>query len=75
MMLSIQYTVGQLNSPIEQFVQLIYGQQDVKISQERMKDIKERTGEDTKNTIFVFQLKNFFYTGIIPMIENVADRL
>ncbi len=40
-----------------------------------MKDIKERTGEDTKNTIFVFQLKNFFYTGIIPMIENVADRL
>jgi len=41
-----------------------------------MKDIKERTGEDTKNTIFVFQLKIFFfYTGIIPMIENVADRL
>ena len=25
-----------------------------------MKDIKERTGEDTKNTIFVFQLKKFF---------------
>lgn len=48
MMLSIQYIIGQLNGPIEQFVQFIYGWQDVQISLERMSEIRERKEEETK---------------------------
>ncbi len=47
MMLSIQYIIGQLNAPIEQFVQFIYGWQDVQISLERMSEIRERKEEET----------------------------
>ena len=38
MMLAIQYIIGQLNAPVEQFVQFLYSWQDVKISLERMRD-------------------------------------
>ncbi|WP_298548119.1 peptidase domain-containing ABC transporter [uncultured Parabacteroides sp.] len=48
MMLSIQYIIGQLNAPIEQFVQFIYGWQDVQISLERMSEIRERKEEETE---------------------------
>lgn len=48
MMLAIQYIIGQLNAPIEQFVQFIYGWQDVQISLERMSEIRQREEEETK---------------------------
>lgn len=48
MMLSIQYIIGQLNAPVEQFVQFIYGWQDVQISLERMSEIRGRKEEETK---------------------------
>lgn len=48
MMLSVQYIIGQLNAPIEQFVQFIYGWQDVQISLERMSEIRGRKEEETK---------------------------
>lgn len=47
MMLAIQYIIGQLNAPIEQFVQFIYGWQDVQISLERMSEIRDREEEET----------------------------
>lgn len=47
MMLAIQYIIGQLNAPVEQFVQFIYGWQDVQISLERMSEIRCREEEDT----------------------------
>lgn len=47
MMLSIQYIIGQLNGPIEQFVQFVYGWQDVQISLERMSEIRDREEEET----------------------------
>lgn len=47
MMLAIQYIIGQLNSPIEQFVQFLYGWQDVKISLERMSEIRDRKEEES----------------------------
>lgn len=40
-MLAIQYIVGQLNSPVEQFMSFIYSLQDVKISLERINEIHE----------------------------------
>ena len=49
-MLAIQYIVGQLNSPVEQFMQFIYSLQDVKISLERINEIHEGKNEETKET-------------------------
>lgn len=47
-MLAIQYIVGQLNSPIEQFMSFIYSLQDVKISLERINEIHEGKNEESK---------------------------
>ncbi|MDR0537491.1 MAG: peptidase domain-containing ABC transporter [Tannerellaceae bacterium] len=47
MMLAVQYIIGQLNGPVEQFVQFIYGWQDVQISLERMNEIRLREEEET----------------------------
>ncbi len=46
-MLAIQYIVGQLNSPVEQIMQLAYSLQDVKISLERINDVHNAQNEDT----------------------------
>lgn len=46
-MLAVQYIVGQLNSPVEQLMALIYSLQDVRISLERINEIHARTDEDS----------------------------
>lgn len=54
-MLAIQYIVGQLNSPIEQFMSFIYSLQDVKISLERINEIHEgKNEESTENQAKIF---------------------
>lgn len=45
-MLAIQYIVGQLNSPVEQLMSLIYSIQDVKISLERINEIHDGKNEE-----------------------------
>ena len=54
MMLAVQYIIGQLNSPVEQFIQFIYSWQDVSISLDRMNEIHTETNEEnaekTQNT-------------------------
>lgn len=45
-MLAIQYIIGQLNSPVEQLMGFIYAIQDVKISLERINEIKDAPEED-----------------------------
>lgn len=47
MMLAIQYIIGQLNSPIEQFMNFVYSMQDVKISLDRINEI--HLSEDEEN--------------------------
>lgn len=47
MMLSIQYIIGQLNSPIEQIMNFIYQWQDVNISLDRMNEIHQKKEEGT----------------------------
>jgi ATP-binding cassette subfamily B protein len=44
-MLSIQYIIGQLNSPIEQFIQFIRSFQDARISLERINEIHAQEDE------------------------------
>ena len=46
-MLAIQYIVGQLNSPVEQFMSFIYSLQDVKISLDRINEIHEGKNEES----------------------------
>ena len=49
MMLSIQYIIGQLNSPIEQMMNFIYNWQDVSISLDRMNEIHTSENEENEN--------------------------
>ncbi len=46
MMLAVQYIIGQLNSPVEQLMQLFYSVQDVKISLERINEIHNAKNEN-----------------------------
>ncbi len=56
-MLAIQYIVGQLNSPVEQFMNFIYSIQDVKISLERINEIHQLKNEESEAD----QIKRFVY--------------
>jgi len=49
MMLSVQYIIGQLNSPVEQMVNFIYQWQDVTISLERINEIHTKVDEEALN--------------------------
>src|SRR5690606_2204845 len=48
MLLSIQYIIGQLNSPIGQMVGFIRSYQDAKISIERLAEIHEKDDEENR---------------------------
>ena len=65
-MLAIQYIVGQLNSPVEQFMSFIYSLQDVKISLERINEIHEGKNEESTEN----QAKEFA-VGKSIKIENI----
>lgn len=51
MMLAVQYIIGQLNSPVEQLMQIFYSLQDVKISLERINAIHRKVDEDGKHDL------------------------
>ena len=48
MMLAIQYMVGQLDSPLQQFIAFVRSAQDARISLERMAEIRNQPDEDTQ---------------------------
>ncbi|ACU02781.1 peptidase domain-containing ABC transporter [Pedobacter heparinus] len=48
-MMAVQYMVGQLNSPIEQFLGLIQSFQDAKISLERLNEVHQMEDEESTN--------------------------
>lgn len=50
-MLAIQYIIGQLNNPIEQFVEFMTSVQDARISIERMNEIHQFKNEEEENKI------------------------
>jgi ATP-binding cassette subfamily B protein len=83
MMLAISYIVGQLNSPIQQFIDFVRQLQDAKISLERLGEIHNKDEEDmdAENSISNldlqadFQLKNvdFKYLGSPDLvIKNLS---
>ena len=56
MMLSVQYIIGQLNSPVEQLINFIYQWQDVSISLERINEIHVKKNEEDANKNSVLEL-------------------
>jgi ATP-binding cassette, subfamily B, bacterial len=83
MMLSVQYIIGQLNSPIDQLIGFIQAAQDAKISLERLGEIHNKPDEepldDPRITIFPekkdLNLRDidFHYEG--PHSEKVLSSL
>ena len=49
-MLAVQYIIGQLNSPIEQLLGFVYTLQDVKISLDRINEVRESPEEEYMNS-------------------------
>lgn len=73
-MLAIQYIIGQLNGPIEQFIQLVQLTQDAMISMERLNEIHTLEDEEPagvakvtvlpENSDIVLKNVDFKYTGV-----------
>lgn len=84
MMLSIQYIIGQLNSPIDQLIQFIQTAQDAKISLERLAEIHNKPDEEQDDLRkikvmpavrnIVLQNVSFHYSGMQEQfaLENVT---
>lgn len=51
MMLAIQYIIGQLNGPLQQFIGFVRSAQDAKISLERLNEIHNSTNEEDENIL------------------------
>ncbi|MDR4894855.1 MULTISPECIES: peptidase domain-containing ABC transporter [unclassified Chryseobacterium] len=82
MMLSVQYIIGQLNSPLLQLIDFIKQTQDAKISLERLGEIHDKDDEEDKNEHYVTDLPkkdieirdmSFRYIGSdVPVFENLS---
>lgn len=82
-MLAIQYIIGQLSSPIEQFISFVQGAQDAKMSMERLNDIHQLKEEENPDIIYTSQLpenksikiRNLSFTypgaGNKPVLESI----
>lgn len=56
MMLSVQYIIGQLNSPLLQLIDFIKQTQDAKISLERLGEIHDKEDEESKEEQYVVEI-------------------
>lgn len=70
MMLSIQYIIGQLNSPVTQLVNFLYEWQDVSISLDRINEIHLKKNENVDRN---FQYESKKYDNTIT-IKNLSFR-
>lgn len=81
MMLSVQYIIGQLNSPLLQLIDFIKQTQDAKISLERLGEIHDKEDEEDKNEQYATEIPHkdieitnmsFRYIGSdVPVFENL----
>lgn len=86
MMLSIQYIIGQLNVPIEQFMHFIYSWQDVRLSIERISEVRQKEDENTHREItnssccqedILLNNVTFSYNGThsFKVLENICLKI
>ena len=55
-MMAIQYIIGQLNSPVEQFLSFVQQMQEARISLERLNEIKDMEEEEPASQFFFHEL-------------------
>ncbi|WP_419868688.1 peptidase domain-containing ABC transporter [Chryseobacterium sp. CT-SW4] len=82
MMLSVQYIIGQLNSPLLQLVDFIRQTQDAKISLERLGEIHDKDDEENPDEQYAMEIPrkdievdniSFRYIGSdSPVFENLS---
>ncbi|GHT48293.1 ABC transporter ATP-binding protein [Bacteroidia bacterium] len=85
MMLSVQYIIGQLNSPVDQLIGFFRSTQDAKLSLERLSEIHSKEDEESLNETKIQEipegkslcLKNidFSYDGTSiaePVLKNIS---
>lgn len=82
-MLAVQYIIGQLSGPIQQWVGFVQSLQDAKISMERLNEIHQLDDEEDKEKSYIKQLPecksvllsnvSFTYPGAgsEPVLENI----
>lgn len=82
-MLAVQYVIGQLSGPIQQWVGFVQSLQDAKISMERLNEIHQLDDEEDKAKSYITHLpenksiaiKNLSFTypgaGNDPVLENI----
>jgi ATP-binding cassette subfamily B protein len=67
-MLSIQYIIGQMQGPIEQFVSFMQQEQDARMSLERLGEIHGQADEENNDTNDIKELA----TGLPIVLRNVS---
>jgi ATP-binding cassette subfamily B protein len=82
-MLAVQYIIGQLSGPIQQWVGFVQSLQDAKISLERLNEIHQLDDEEDKSKTYISQLpdhkniiiRNLSFTypgaGNDPVLKNI----
>lgn len=74
MMLSIQYIIGQLNSPVNQLVSFVYQWQDVSIGLDRMNEVHSLKNEENENrTISSLTDGNIVIKGMSFKYDKLKD--
>lgn len=83
-MLAVQYIIGQLSSPIEQWVNFVQSAQDAKISMERLNEIHQLHDEEMASRSYLTRLPedrnihinqlSFSYPGVIgnPVLKDIS---
>jgi len=83
-MLAVQYIVGQLNSPLEQFISLVQNAQDAKMSLERLQEVHQLKDEEPVDSMFIANLPenktidikdlSFAYPGPgnLPVLKDIT---
>jgi ATP-binding cassette subfamily B protein len=82
-MLAIQYIIGQLSSPIEQFVGFVQSAQDARISMERLNEIHQLKDEEERDSNYIRELpskRDIYFNNLVftypgagnePVLKNI----
>ncbi len=84
MMLAVQYIIGQLSGPVQQFISLVQTGQDAKISMERLNEVRQLQDEEDRHKSYITYLPqyksirlsglSFTYPGSLdaPVLEDIS---
>lgn len=83
MMMAVQYIIGQLNGPIQEFIGFIQTAQDAKISLERLGEIYEKEDEEKDDQVRIHEIppcKDITFDNVVfhyegPRSPVILDRI